>query len=81
MTTKTLTVRYFALFRERAGCEQEELAIEADTAGELFAEVARRHGLPHLADAKVAVNDEMSSFESVLNDGDTVLFFPPVSGG
>jgi len=81
MTTKTLTVRYFALFRERAGCDREQLAIEADTAGELFAVVARRHGLPHLTDAKVAVNDEMSNFDAMLSDGDTVLFFPPVSGG
>lgn len=81
MTKKTLTVRYFALFREQAGCEREQLAIEADTAGDLFAAVAQRHGLPHLTDAKVAVNDEMSSFDASLSDGDTVLFFPPVSGG
>ncbi|MGD8977174.1 MAG: MoaD/ThiS family protein [Gammaproteobacteria bacterium] len=81
MTTKNLTVRYFALFRERAGCDREELAVEADTVGDLFAEVSRRHGLPHLRDAKVAVNDEMSRFDASLRDGDVVLFFPPVSGG
>jgi len=47
----------------------------------LFAVVAERHGLPHLRDAKVAINDEMSGFDAILSDGDTVLFFPPVSGG
>jgi molybdopterin converting factor subunit 1 len=78
---KNIKVRYFAMFREQAGCDQEVLAVEAQTPAELFAVVAERHGLPHLRDAKVAINDEMSGFDAILSDGDTVLFFPPVSGG
>jgi len=33
------------------------------------------------AAALVAINDEMCDWETVLNDGDEVLFFPPVAGG
>ena len=34
-----------------------------------------------LQGVKVAVNDEMASFDDPVEDGDTVLFFPPVAGG
>jgi molybdopterin converting factor small subunit len=30
---------------------------------------------------KVAVNDQMAALTMPLEDGDRVLFFPPVSGG
>jgi molybdopterin converting factor subunit 1 len=77
-----VTARYFAAFRERAGRETEQLATSAATAGELYAELARRHGF---ADAvgrcKVAINDELSSWDARLEEGDEVLFFPPVAGG
>jgi molybdopterin converting factor small subunit len=29
----------------------------------------------------VAINDEMAGWEALLQDGDEVLFFPPVAGG
>ncbi|MEP1446764.1 MAG: MoaD/ThiS family protein [Paraglaciecola sp.] len=31
--------------------------------------------------ALVAVNQEMSSEDTVVNDGDEIAFFPPVTGG
>ena len=74
--------KYFAAFREQAGCAAEHVMTDAQTAGALYAELAERHGF---ADAmkrcKVAVNDELTSWDAPLNEGDTVLFFPPVAGG
>ena len=77
-----IEVQYFARFRELAGCASESLDSEAGTARDLFAECCERNpGLAELEHMKVAVNDELCAWDSALSDGDTVLFFPPVSGG
>ncbi|MDX1482727.1 MAG: MoaD/ThiS family protein [Woeseiaceae bacterium] len=82
MSRKTVKVRYFALFREHAGVEQETVTTEAETAGDLFDSLGHRHGSGEpLAHCKVAINDEMADWSSPIADGDTVLLFPPVAGG
>lgn len=74
--------KYFAAFREQAGCATEQLNTAAATAGELYGEVAEKHGFADgMARCKVAINDELCAWDAALNDGDTVLFFPPVAGG
>ena len=79
---KTITVRYFAIFRESAGVSEEALTTDAATAGDVFVVTRDRHGSTEpLAHCKVAINDQMASWESVVSDGDTVLLFPPVAGG
>ncbi len=80
--TKKIIVRYFAGFRESAGTDQEELSIDVTTASDVFAQLQHRHGSSEpLGHCKVAINDEMADWDSVVNDGDTVLLFPPVAGG
>lgn len=77
-----VTARYFATFREQAGRESEALATDARTAGELFGEIALRHGFADIRKAsKVAVNDELADWSTEIKQGDVVLFFPPVAGG
>lgn len=79
---KSLTVRYFAIFRERAGRDEETVRLDADTAADVFRALAKRHGSAEpLGHCKVAINDEMASWDSPVQDGDTVLLFPPVAGG
>lgn len=77
-----VTARYFAAFREQAGTDAERVTTGAATAGDLYGELAERHGF---ADArgrcKVAINDELSDWTAPLKHGDVVLFFPPVAGG
>ena len=76
------TARYFALFRDQAGCESETVEWGGGTTAELFGLLADRHpALKAEAAALVAVNDEMSSWDAELSEGDEVLFFPPVAGG
>ncbi|MCH7853446.1 MAG: MoaD/ThiS family protein [Proteobacteria bacterium] len=80
--SKSITVRYFALFREHAGIGEEQIDSDALTAGDLFAELQDRHGSSEpLGHCKVAINDEMADWGAALKDGDTVLLFPPVAGG
>ncbi|HEX5421007.1 MAG TPA: MoaD/ThiS family protein [Gammaproteobacteria bacterium] len=77
-----VTARYFAAFREQAGRESERLSTNAATAGELYREVAGRHGFADAAGrCKVAINDELGDFNCALHAGDVVFFFPPVAGG
>ncbi len=79
---KTITVRYFAMFREHAGCDAETLTIDAATARDVFDATRSRHGSNEpTGHCKVAVNDVMSHWDAPVNDGDTVLLFPPVAGG
>ncbi|MCW8924834.1 MAG: MoaD/ThiS family protein, partial [Xanthomonadales bacterium] len=76
------TVRYFALFRDQVGCESEAVEWTGGTAAELFHLLGENHpSLKAEAAALVAVNDEMAHWETSLEDGDEVLFFPPVAGG
>jgi molybdopterin converting factor subunit 1 len=80
--TKTITVRYFAGFREHAGLDEETVSIDAATARDVFDQLKPRHGsLEPLAHCKVAINDEMADWATPVSDGDTVLLFPPVAGG
>jgi molybdopterin synthase sulfur carrier subunit len=80
--SKNITVRYFAGFRETAGTDQEQICIDVETASDVFAKLQHRHGSSEpLGHCKVAINDEMADWDATVNDGDTVLLFPPVAGG
>ncbi len=80
--SKSITVRYFALFRENAGTSEEKLSLDVATAADLYEQLQHRHGsLDARAHCKVAINDEMSAWDAPLADGDVVLLFPPVAGG
>jgi molybdopterin converting factor subunit 1 len=77
-----LQVSYFAAFREAAGLSTERVESGAATAAALFEECAARHpGLQRYTASLVAINDEMTAWDAALDDGDEVLFFPPVAGG
>ena len=79
---KSITVRYFAGFREHAGTPEESVNVDVGTAADVFAQLQHRHGSSEpLGHCKVAINDEMAGWDSALSDGDEVLFFPPVAGG
>mgnify|MGYP001813708675 FL=1 len=79
---KSITVRYFAMFREHAGVEQETLALDVATAADVFSATRQRHGSAEPnGHCKVAINDVMADWDSPVSDGDIVLLFPPVAGG
>jgi len=79
---KKLTVRYFAGFRDHAGIDEESVTMDVSTAADLFSALADRHGSREpRGHCKVAINDEMAGWDTAVNDGDTILLFPPVAGG
>ena len=79
-----LSVRFFALYRERAGCSVTRVsAPENSTVADLVASL--RESFPRLAppDVKivVAVNEEYAEPDLTLKAGDEICLIPPVSGG
>ena len=79
-----LSVRLFALYRERAGESILSITIpDKATVADLTNEVRRRR--PNLAPPEVeivvAVNTAYAGSSVVLQPGDDVCLIPPVSGG
>ena len=79
-----IEVRFFALYRERAGCSTTLLDLpKGATVADLTAEVRRRY--PGLAPPEVkivvAVNTDYAEPHTLLNERDEVCLIPPVSGG
>jgi len=80
--SKSLTIRYFAIFRENAGTGEETVSLDALTAKDVFLQLSDRHGSSEpLGHCKLAINDQMADWDAPVSDGDTILFFPPVAGG
>ncbi|MBM3924742.1 MAG: molybdopterin converting factor subunit 1 [SAR202 cluster bacterium] len=80
----SINVRFFALYRERAGGPTHTFRLPpGSTVADLVSAVRRR--FPELAppgvDIVVAVNQEFADKEEVLKQGDEVALIPPVSGG
>lgn len=76
-----LQLRYFASLRDAAGIDAERVEHSGDAAA-LYADRAARHGfkLP-LARVRLAVNGDFVAWSHALQEGDEVVFLPPVSGG
>lgn len=79
---KTIHVRYSSLLQEQRGLNEETVQTEAENAASLFDELSKHHGFRYGCGMfKVVINDDMRSLTSLLADGDTVEFLPPLAGG
>lgn len=74
-------ILFFASLRERAGTRQLDLSLDAPTTLRQLAErLEQSHGLP-LSGSLCAVNEHYAEPDQMVENGDTIAFFPPVSGG
>lgn len=81
-TSRKITVKFFALLREQAGCREVTLDTTAPTPAALYAELTRTHGLKlPPAILTYAVNERYQPADTPLAAGDRVAFIPPVAGG
>ncbi len=75
----TIHVRFFASLREQTGIDSQEV----DAAGlcniqDLWSSLTRE---PLDATTLIAINKTYAGPESLVEDGDEVAFFPPITGG
>jgi molybdopterin converting factor subunit 1 len=80
--SRTVHVQYFAVLREQAGRAAEAVETSATDPEGLYEELRRLRGLSvPRSMLRVAVNEEFSDWRRPLEDGDRVVFIPPVAGG
>jgi molybdopterin synthase catalytic subunit len=81
----TVSVRLFAILRERAGRDSVEIELpEGATVGDAFARLAETPGLAELVERmplRMAVNREYASAGAPIMAGDELAVIPPISGG
>ncbi|MHB8353138.1 MAG: molybdopterin converting factor subunit 1 [Burkholderiales bacterium] len=86
-TPSTVHVRYFARLREALQCDSETVALDGVTTVFDLADKLRARGnmwaeaLSEERTLKVAVNQQLVTFDTELQNQDEVAFFPPVTGG
>jgi molybdopterin synthase sulfur carrier subunit len=81
-----IDVLYFAWLRERIGHNREQIDTQAATVSELIKELAAMdegHALAFadLKSLRVALDQDMASFDASLAGVREVAFFPPMTGG
>jgi sulfur-carrier protein len=81
-----IEVLYFAWVRERIGLPRERVETQAATVADLIAELSAREdryamAFADLASLRVALDQELSSFDAPLAGVREVAFFPPMTGG
>lgn len=81
-----IDVIYFAWVRERIGLPRERVETEAATVAALVAELVAREpryeaAFADLGSLRVALDQELSSFDAPLAGVREVAFFPPMTGG
>ena len=74
----SIQVKFFASLREKVGINDTKIS-NVPTAGEAWDTATNNAERP--SNVLVAINLEYAQFDSPINDGDEVAFFPPVTGG
>lgn len=80
----SIEIRYYSRLRELTGSSSEKLQVDGgSTVGDAVTRVVCRHPLlvPLRTSLLLAKNEEYTSPDEVLKEGDRLDLMPPVSGG
>ena len=77
-----IQVIYFAKLRDLIGLDREIYSMEeGNNPSDVLASIKKKHNIDIGTYFKIAVNDEFSQWDIKLNNGDRLVFIPPVTGG
>ena len=77
---------YFSWIRERIGKSRERVETKAETIVELIEELKEKdvrysEVFSDLGSFRVAINQELASFDASILEAKEIAFFPPMTGG
>ena len=77
---------YFSWIRERIGKSGERIETSAETVVELIEELKEKdvrysEVFSDLGSFRVAINQELASFDASILEAKEIAFFPPMTGG
>ena len=78
-----IKLKYFASVAEAVGMSGEDMELQDDTTGSNLVEALKERfkGFEAMSNVIIAVNGAYVDPNTLLEDGDVVALFPPVSGG
>ncbi|MBL4773134.1 MAG: MoaD/ThiS family protein [Alcanivoracaceae bacterium] len=77
-----IQILFFGKLKESWNTNKLDIETESDNIEDLYLELlAMITDTPHKQSIKVAINDEFVTWDSSINNGDTIAFLPPASGG
>lgn len=77
-----IEVRYFAALREAAGKSSEQVITSSSNLEALYRELQARHSFPlQPGQLKASRNGQWVGLGAAVQEGDSIVFIPPVAGG
>ena len=83
---KLIDLIYFSWIRERIGKSGESIETKAETVVELIEELKEKdvrysEVFSDLGSFRIAINQELASFDASIIEAKEIAFFPPMTGG
>jgi len=76
----SIKVLYFASLKELFGCSEQQLSVgDLNTVEDVWKQVSEGYDVSQ--QVIYAINQEYAQADSIVQAGDEVAFFPPVTGG
>ncbi|WP_274308523.1 molybdopterin converting factor subunit 1 [Solibacillus daqui] len=76
-----IKILLFAHLQEAIGESELRVDLSGHTVGQIKVWMENQYPKLSLQQMMAAVNEEFAEDEVILNDGDTLAFIPPISGG
>ena len=73
-------VLFFAHLRDAVGQESIEYNANGNTVADLKQQMSEKYDLK-VDTVMVSINEEFAANDDIIQDGETIAFIPPVSGG